>query len=192
MNILLEKAKQVYEDNKQLFEDLGISSFESVHKELQRATWLNTLSEYGYNNLSYLRIECKGDNEIHLRLNDYMYIASMGQKYYRTISWSDDKRQPEDEVMLVISFPTGPYIFGSDYLPKLFEEFFEELKSYGYKYLDTINKNIYFSVETGAKVANEFKEVMNKYCEKHRQGANKRKIDRLREELRLLEENEDN
>ena len=48
--------------------------------------------------------------------------------YY--ISRSDDWRQPKNERLFQISFPTGAYIFGDDYPKNLGEELFNELKSY--------------------------------------------------------------
>ena len=39
-------------------------------------------------------------------------IGLFGRKHKRTISWSFDGRQPEDEYLFKVSFPTGAYIFG--------------------------------------------------------------------------------
>jgi len=71
-------------------------------------------------------------------------VGWWGEKYGRHISWSDDGKQPEDELLLVISFPTGAYIFGDDYPTEFFKEFFQELKTYNPKYTDTTNKTLYF------------------------------------------------
>src|SRR3990167_5761290 len=85
----------------------------------------------------------------------YLSIGLFGKKYRRTISWSDDGKQPEDETMIYLSFSTGAYIFGDDYPTELFQKFWQELKTYNPKYSDTTNKNLYFSLENGAKLFNE-------------------------------------
>ena len=51
----------------------------------------------------------------------------------RSISWSDDGRQPKNETLLYISYPTGAYIFGGDYPTEFFQKFFLELKTYNPK-----------------------------------------------------------
>ena len=120
------------------------------------------------------------------RFGNYLGIGLYGEKYRRTISWSDDGKQPEDELMVCISFPTGAYIFGDDYPTELFQQFWNELKTYNPKYSDTVNGNLYFSMENGAKVFNEFNEILNKYYELNEKDAKKRKIKKLQEELEEL------
>ena len=119
----------------------------------------------------------------------YMNIGRYGEKYNRTISWSDDGTQPEDEVLVHISFSTGAYIFGDDYPCELFQKFFLELKSYNPKYSDSHNNSLYFSIETGSKVFNEFKTILKKYSEINKTDAKERKIKKLQEELNKLETN---
>lgn len=64
----------------------------------------------------------------------------------RTISWSDDDRQPKDEWLYQISFGTGAYIFGDHYPTGLFKQFWDELKSgVNYEYIDTANKSLYIA-----------------------------------------------
>ena len=128
------------------------------------------------------------------RVDDYRFVGWYGEKYGREISWSDDGRQPEDELLLEISFPTGPYIFGEDYPVELFREFFLELKSYEPKYVDSSSKCLYFSMENASKVFNAFPEILKKYQDKYEVWHRKKEIERLRQELSNLlkkEENED-
>src|SRR3990167_2894721 len=93
------------------------------------------------------------------RFSDYMSLGLWGEKYNRKISWSDDGKQPENELLLELSFSTGAWIFGNcsgnDYPTEFFKEFFQELKTYNPKYTDTTNKNLYFSM---ANAGNIFKE----------------------------------
>ena len=92
-----------------------------------------------------------------------MHLILMGEKHRRTISWSDDGLQPDDEWLLSISYPTGAYIFGDSYPKSLFQEYFLELKAIGAKYCDTANHRLYFNHEN-AKQAYEFKgDIFRKY-----------------------------
>lgn len=122
----------------------------------------------------------------YFNLRGYMRIGLFGEKTRRTISWSDDGKQPENEYLLNISFPTGAYIFGDDYPTELFQQFFLELKSYNPKYSDTTNKNLYFTLESGSKVFNEFRTIINKYFEINKTDSRERKIKKLQGELEKL------
>lgn len=104
------------------------------------------------------------------------------------ISWSDDERQPKNEWLLCISFPTGAYVFGQDYegQQKLFQDFFNELKSYGPKYTDTANKTLYWNIENAKKIYNEVGSVFAKYKERNKSEFKAREIQRLRKEMEKL------
>lgn len=123
--------------------------------------------------------------------SDYISIGLWGEKYNRTIASPDDRRQPEDELLLRLTFPGGPYIFGNysdnDYPIELFKKFFEELKAYNPKYTDTVNKSLYFSVENAGKIFNEFPAILKKYYELKKIDARERKIEKLKAELVKLE-----
>ena len=60
------------------------------------------------------------------KVGNYAHICKYGAKYDRTISWSDDGTQPEDEWLYCLSFPTGAYIFGQDYPVETFQKMFAE------------------------------------------------------------------
>lgn len=124
-------------------------------------------------------------------LADHMSFGKWGKKYQRTISWLDNGEQPEDEWLLCISFPTGAYIFGSssnnDYPTEFFKQFWEELKTYRPKYIDTNNKSLYFSTENAYLINNEFDGIMRKYRELNKKDFEKRKIVKLQKEIADLE-----
>ena len=109
-----------------------------------------------------------------------------GGKY---ISWPDDDRQPKNEWLLNISFPTGAYIFGQDYdyQQDLFQEFIKELKSYKPDYSDTVNKSFYWKLENAKGILENFNDILKKYHEKNRGEFDKRKAAKLRKELEQLE-----
>lgn len=117
------------------------------------------------------------------RFGDHKFIGRFGEKYRRTISWSDDAKQPKDEVLLYISFSTGAYIFGEDYPTEIFKEFWQELKSYKPKYIDTHNNSLYFSMDNARNIFNEFSSILNKYREKNIVDSKQRKIKKLQQEL---------
>lgn len=81
-----------------------------------------------------------------------------------SIHCSDDGKQPENEWLYIIRFPSGPYIFHSDRsLSGLFKRFFEELKAFGPKYCDTMNHTLYFAEDTSELVYNSFWDIFKKY-----------------------------
>ena len=110
-----------------------------------------------------------------------------GGKY---ISWSEDKRQPKDEWLLVISFSTGAYIFGEDYegQKQLFIDFFRELESHNPKYSDIVNHALYWSMDDAGKIYNEFQSILNKYRERNKAELKQRKIESLKKELANLDD----
>lgn len=117
------------------------------------------------------------------RLGDYVSLGMWGEKHRRTISWSDNGEQPEDELLLCLSFSTGAYIVGSDYPTEIFKEFFQELKTYNPKYTDTANNNLYFSMDNAGKIFNEFPAILKKYREKSMENRKYREIKELEEKL---------
>ena len=96
------------------------------------------------------------------------YPKPKSDKECPRISWSDDGRQPCDEYLVSISFPTGAYIFGDDYdyMQDTFKDMFAEFKSFNPKYLDTANRTLYFTLETAAEPFNRFDEIVAKYRER--------------------------
>jgi len=111
----------------------------------------------------------------YINFNEYIKIGWWGKKHRRTISWSDDGKQPDDELLCVLCFSTGAYIFGEDHPKDLFMEFWEELLKYKPKYKDTTNNNLYFSIETSANIFNDFPEILNRFREKNNKDAKKEK-----------------
>lgn len=110
--------------------------------------------------------------------------------YGRSIAWPDDGRQPEDGWYLCLSFPTGPYIFGEDYenQKQLFQDFFQELKSYKPDHSDTVNRDLYWKIENAKSIYNNFDKILKKYQEKNEAELKERRAKKLREELKKIEE----
>lgn len=133
----------------------------------------------------------------YVEVSDYEFIAKYGEDYDRTIAWPDDDQQPDDEWLYVISFPTGAYVLG-DYRDgnypsfekqgrDIFNTFFNELKKYEPKYVDTANNTLYFSA-SNAKIAHDnLYEIFNKYKNLATVENKKRMAEKLRKELEELE-----
>lgn len=142
------------------------------------------IEKYGLN-IDPSKINSFGYN----KLNEYISIGDWGEKHGRTISWLDNGEQPEDEVLVRIGFPTGAYIFGGDYPEGLFNRFFNELKSYNPKYSDSANKALFFTPETSNGVFDNFNDILKKYREINKEESKKRKIEKIKSELKKLEDN---
>lgn len=105
---------------------------------------------------------CNGSYEVEGAYDDWTRLLFMDGEE-RTISWSDDDRQPKNEWLFTVCFPAGPYIFGPDYPKETFKGFFNELKSYGPKYCDTANKALYFTEDNAYLVHKALKGIMEKH-----------------------------
>jgi hypothetical protein len=124
---------------------------------------------------------------VNLEYNGNISIGYWGEKYKRTISWSDDGSQPDDELLYKLGFSTGAYILGSEYYPTLFQKMFEELKNFGHKYIDTSNHSLYFTMEKAKDIHEAYPEILKKYRAEYQPYANKLKAEKLRRELESLE-----
>lgn len=122
-----------------------------------------------------------------VRLGEFTTIGLWGEKHNRKISWSVDGRQPQDEQLLQISFPTGAYIFGEDYAVDFFQRFWLELKEFNPDYADEANHCLYWKVENAKDVFNTFHELINKYRELNKEDVKLRRIEKLKKELNQLE-----
>lgn len=106
----------------------------------------------------------------------------------RSISWSDDGRQPSNEWLYRISYPTGAYIFGKSYPKETFDKMFDEMKTYNPKYTDTANSVLYFTAENAKTFHDNFKKIENKYRGMVQDELNRKRKRELEEELKALEE----
>lgn len=120
-------------------------------------------------------------------IGDYLRIYKVGANENSKISWSDDGRQPDNELLLNICFPTGAYIFGEDYATDFFQKFWNELKTYSPKYTDTTNKSLYYSMDNAKDVFNNFNDMLKKYYELNKEDAKQRRILKMKADLEKLE-----
>lgn len=166
---------------------------EMIESALNRLEVIKWSEEYGLELDGYAKphsynyIEIDSYRRISF-FNDAMKDKRNGCGKY--ISWSDDGRQPKEEWLLVIGFSTGAYIFGDDYngQQQLFEDFFRELVAYKPDYSDTVNKMLYWKLENAKAIYDDFGKILQKYAERNKDEFNSRKIAKLKEELKALED----
>lgn len=105
----------------------------------------------------------------------------------KSISWSDDGRQPKNEWLLKIGFSTGAYIFGEDYPKEFFQEFFDELASYKPDFTDRNNSSLYWKLENAKDIFNNYFSIFEKYRKQNREDSKKRELERKKAEIARLQ-----
>lgn len=176
----LLKVVKKYEDE---FKESGVASVSIIKREIEL---LEKEVEFG------IPLTQAGDGHFSVEgAYDYWSrVLYFSEDDGRSISWSDDDRQPENEWLYVISFPTGAYIFGQSYPTEIFQSFFLELKEFGAKYCDTANSSLYFSPDKAKSVYESFWEVYNRHEAMVEGEMKKKRKAELLEELKALEEME--
>lgn len=127
-----------------------------------------------------------GSDYIETKINCIAMSYYPEQNTNKTISWSDDGRQPENEWLMVVSFPCGAYTFHSEYPTETFNQFFVELKSYQPKYCDSANKTLYFSEENSKLIWDAFPEIFKRYTDMVDEELKRKRKARLEAELKKL------
>lgn len=134
-----------------------------------------------------LNIDPKQVNSIDYQSFGEKKIGLFGEKYRRIVSWSVDGRQPEDEYLFTVSFPTGAYIFGEDYATDFFQKFWLELKEFKPDYIDEVNHCLYWKLENAKDAFNNYDSTLKKYHELNKEDVKKRRIEKMKKELEQLE-----
>jgi hypothetical protein len=191
MKTLEETKKMYFEMMKALKKYKGLCVFDV--DELERKSkihiyGLELKEKYGLN------IKPEKINAIDYNsFGEFKKVGWFGEKYRRTISWSVDGRQPNDELLFTVSFPTGAFIFGDgsmfnkDYPTDFFKKFWLELKTYKPDYIDEVNHGLYWKIENAKDAFNSFDDVLGKYHELNREDIKQRRIQKMKEDLAKLE-----
>lgn len=128
----------------------------------------------------------------YIRLTSNIALNLFVEGCGKEISWPDNGKQPSSGWYLVISFPCGAYTLDSNYPEETFNKFFEELKSFGAKYVDTANHSLYFTLdenpEPARKVYKAYSNLFKKYYDMGKEEVLSKKIAQAEEELRKLKE----
>lgn len=184
----LDTAKKVYAKILKLMakhEDILCFDVESLKYKSEYHLFGIELKETHGLNIDPIRI----NSLIYNTFGDYMCICWWGAKHKRTISAPDCYSQPKDELLLKISFPTGPYLFGGDYPTEFFQKFFAELKSYKPKYTDSANTALYFSMDNASEIFNNFNAIFKKYLKLNDEDVKQRVIKKMEADLEKLKAN---
>ena len=137
------------------------------------------------------------DGMNHWKIGSHMSFSYYGnakeelsQGSGRFISWEDNNKQPHEEWILGIRFPTGAYIFGEDYdgQNKLFQDFIGELKGFSPDYTDSRNNGYYWKLNNAKAVFEGFGGLISKYNARNASELKQRKIAKLENELSKLKE----
>jgi len=127
--------------------------------------------------------------------SDYEFISWYADGYKcheeghgRSVSWSEDGKQPVNEWLYSVQFSTGAYILGDDYdyQQPLFRQFFEELRTYKPDYQDLHNHCLYWKIENASTIYKEFYNILTKYKTLNREELDSRKIAKLQAEIDKL------
>jgi len=145
-----------------------------IREEIQDSFGINLSNCYDYGT-TYFKVD-----------ND-KYIAKYGSKYSRTISWSVDGKQPKDDWLLAVTYPTGAYIFGEDYQKETFAQYFDELKEFEPKYVDEVNHCLYYTADKAKALYEKVDEILNKYKVISEDNRKASKIEMLKKQLKELE-----
>lgn len=126
----------------------------------------------------------------YIRLTNNIALSLFVEGCGKEISWPDDGKQPSPGWYLAISFPCGAYTLDKDYPVESFNKFFEELKSFGAKHVDTVNHCLYFTLdknpEPARKVYKAYNDIFKKYYDMGKEEVLQAKITKAEEELRKL------
>ena len=179
---------KIYDDFKGI-EDNKAKFFliECYYKAKDELLFLDWKEKYGIDITDHY-----GASSGYIKLNKIMSITYISDGYKDKEKGSgkfisNSKKQPIDEWLLSIRFPTGAYIFGEDNPIDLFKKFYEELKSYNPDYTDDLNRELYWKIDNASTIYHKFQDIFNKYLNIYKKEAKKRKINMLKEKLRKLE-----
>jgi hypothetical protein len=180
----MENTKKAYKEilkalNKYK-KDIVFDVADLEHKAKNHLFGVELVEKYGFD-LDPKRIHSTDWQE----LMDNMYIGFWDGKH-RIISWSDDGRQPKNEILLCLKYPTGAYIFGGDYPTEFFQKFFLELKTYNPKYIDSHSSSLYFSLDNAGKIHNSYKGILKRYYDENEKDIKQRTIKKLEKDLAKL------
>lgn len=170
-----EKYKEVLKDDQDFSTDILLSFIKRTELEGQFGLKL----KHSHFATSSYEVENVWDG--------WTRLSFHGEDSQQTISWSDDGRQPKNEWLFKICFPTGAYIFGDSYPTETFTKFFDELKSYAPKYSDTCNKCLYFTEETSKAVYENFWSIYKKHQAMVAEEMKEQRKKKLQTELKELE-----
>lgn len=178
------------ENNVEHFDKLNNTSIRlSKNQILAEINKVNLSNKFGFELLDrdYTCYTPKGFRHL-----DYHIILAHYDGTYREVNNISPTPQPTDEWLLKISFPTGAYFlidggsFDKPYLSDLFNKMFGEFIALNPKYVDRLNKSMYFTSDNAKEVLDKWDEITTKYKNLVGDELKKLKIEKLKAELEEL------
>ena len=178
------------ESNVDHFDQLNNTSVSlSVNQILDEITKVNLSNEFGFELLDrdYTCYTPKGFSHL-----DYHIILAHYDSNNREVYNISPTPQPTDEWLLKVGFPTGAYFlidgssFNKPYLSDLFNKMLEEFIALKPKYVDRLNKSMYFTSDNAKDALDKWDEITSKYKNLVGDELKKLKIEELKAELEEL------
>ena len=186
----LKNLLKFTESNAEHFDKLNNSGVRlSKNQILDEITKVNLSNKFGFELLDrdYTCYTPKGFGHL-----SYHIILAHYDGVYREINNISPTPQPTDEWLLNISFPTGAYFlidggsFDKPYLSDLFNKMLGEFLDLKPKYVDRLNKSMYFTSDNAKEVLDKWDEITSKYKNLVGDELKKLKIEKLKAELEEL------
>lgn len=122
---------------------------------------------------------------------DYHIILAHYDGKHREVNNISPTPQPTDEWLLKVGFPTGAYFlidsgFDKPYLSELFNKMLGEFLALNPKYVDRLNKSMYFTSDNAKDVLDKWNDITSKYKNLVEDELKKLKIEKLKAELEEL------
>ena len=123
---------------------------------------------------------------------DYHIILAHYDGKHREVNNISPLPQPTDEWLLNVRFPTGAYFlidggsFDEPYLNDLFNKMLGEFLALKPKYVDRLNKFMYFTSDNAKEVLDKWDEITTKYKNLVGDELKRLKIEKLKAELEEL------
>jgi len=96
---------------------------------------------------------------------------------------------PHPAELMMISFPSGPYMFGDDYCKDFFDDFLNDIINANPcpDFIDRRNGAVYYRPLNASKGYDNYKRILKNYKEKNVDRLRKLKIEKLQREIERLE-----
>lgn len=177
------------ENNVEHFDKLNNTNIRlSKNQIVAEINKINLSDEFGFELLDrdYTCYTPKGFSHL-----TYHIILAHYDGEYRMVNNISPLPQPTDEWLLKISFPTGAYFlidsgFDKPYLSDLFNKMLGEFFALNPKYVDRLNKSMYFTSDNAKEVLDKWDEITSKYKNLVGDELKKLKIEKLKAELEEL------
>lgn len=186
----LKTLLKLTESNVEHFDKLNNTGIHlSKNQILSEIDKVNLYNKFGFELLDrgYTCYTPKGFSHL-----DYHITLAHYDGKHREINNISPTPQPKDEWLLNIRFPTGPYFlidgssFNRPYLSDLFDKMLGEFFNLNPKYVDRLNKSMYFTSDNAKDVLDKWDEITTKYKNLVGDELKKLKIEKLKAELEEL------